>query len=131
MDKNVKKASTEELVEVYQKHFDKNMAFRLLKKLRKTTRDKHVIVSKSTAAIVSSLGTLLSALDNPNLPTKYKALIIGAIGYVVLPIDLIPDIIPGVGYADDVASVAGVVMAVAVYSNFSMDALDAEIDAEG
>ena len=48
-----------------------------------------------------------------------------------MPIDLIPDMIPAVGYADDMASAAGVVLAVATYSNFSMDDLDAEIDAEG
>jgi uncharacterized membrane protein YkvA (DUF1232 family) len=57
--------------------------------------------------------------------------VIGAIGYIILPIDLIPDMLPVVGYTDDIASAAGVVLAVAIYSNFSMDDLDAEIDAEG
>jgi uncharacterized membrane protein YkvA (DUF1232 family) len=73
---------------------------------------------------------LLSALDNPETPAPLKALIVGAIGYIVLPIDLIPDMIPVVGYTDDLASAAAVVVAVAAYSNFSLDALDAEIDRE-
>ena len=37
---------------------------------------------------------------------------------------------PVVGYGDDLASVAGVVTAVAAYSDFSLDELDKEIDAE-
>ena len=72
----------------------------------------------------------MSALDNPETPAPLKALIVGAIGYIVLPIDLIPDMVPLVGYADDLASAAGVVIAVVAYSNFSIEALDAEIDGE-
>jgi uncharacterized membrane protein YkvA (DUF1232 family) len=124
------KVSEEELGS-YAKHYDKNVAYRLLKKLRKLTRDKPVIVAGPTGVIVSTLGKLLSALDNPATPAPLKALVIGAIGYIILPIDLIPDMLPVVGYTDDIASAAGVVLAVAAYSNFSMADLDAEIDAEG
>jgi uncharacterized membrane protein YkvA (DUF1232 family) len=125
-----KKVSEEEL-QSYAKHYDKNTAYRLLKKLRKATRDKPAIIAGPTGAIVSTLGKLLSALDNPDTPAPLKALIIGAIGYIVLPIDLIPDMIPVVGYTDDLASAAGIVVAVAAYSNFSLADLDAVIDAEG
>ena len=45
-----------------------------------------------------------------------------------MPLDLIPDIVPAVGYTDDIASAAGVVAAVAVYSDFSLEKLDAYID---
>lgn len=127
----VKKVSEEELVDRYQKHFDKNMAFKLLKKLRKSTRDKPKVVAGPAGAIVTSLGSLLSALDNPATPAHMKALIIGAIGYILLPLDLIPDFIVGVGYADDFASAAGVVASIAAYSNFSLEDLDKEIDKEG
>lgn len=125
-----KKASDEDLIHKYQKHYDKNLAYRLLKKLRKETRDKPAIISGATGAIVSSLGSLLSALDNPATPAPMKALIIGAIGYIVFPFDLIPDVIPVVGYTDDVAREAGVVLAVAGYSTFSMEELDKEIDSD-
>lgn len=124
-----KKVSEEELGN-YAKHYDRNIAYRLLKKLRKATRDMPAVIAGPTGAIVSTLGKLLSALDNPETPAPLKALIVGAIGYIVLPIDLIPDMVPIVGYADDLASAAGVVVAVAAYSNFSLDALDAEIDGE-
>jgi len=124
-----KKVSEEELGK-YAKHYDHNIAYRLLKKLRMATRDKPPIIAGPTGAIVNTLGKLLSALDNPETPAPLKALIVGAIGYIVLPIDLIPDMIPVVGYADDLASAAGVVVAIAAYSNFSLEALDAEIDRE-
>ena len=125
---NEKKVSEEELVAKYQKHFDKNVAMKLLVKLRKATRNKPKVIAGATGTIVLSLGKLLSALDNPATPTHLKALIIGAIGYIVLPVDLIPDITPGIGYVDDLASVAGVVAAVSVYSNFTLEELDAYID---
>ena len=79
---------------------------------------------------MSSLGKLLSTLDNPAMPVHLKALVFGAIGYILLPLDLIPDIMPVVGYGDDLASVAGVVTAVAAYSDFSLEALDKEIDSD-
>lgn len=123
-----KKASEQELIEIYQKHFDKNMALKLLVKLRKATRNKPKVISGATGAIVTSLGSLISALENPTTPNHMKALIIGAIGYIILPIDLIPDITPILGYTDDLASVAGVVTGVAAYSNFSLEELDKYID---
>ena len=101
---------------------------RLLVKLRKSTRNKPKLIAGATGAIVSTLGSLISALENPATPTHMRALIIGAIGYIVLPLDLIPDIVPAIGYTDDIASAAGVVAAVAVYSDFSLEKLDAYID---
>jgi uncharacterized membrane protein YkvA (DUF1232 family) len=124
-----KKVSQEELGS-YVIHYDKNLAYHLLKKLRKMTRDKPAVIAGATGAIVSVLGKLLSALDNPAIPKPLKALVIGAIGYVILPLDLIPDFIPMVGYTDDLASAAGVLVAVSAYSHFSMEELDAEIDSE-
>lgn len=123
-----KKVSDEELVEKYQKHFDKNVALKLLVKLRKATRNKPKVIAGATGAIVVTLGSLISALDNPETPTHMKALIIGAIGYIVLPLDLIPDFTPVVGYTDDLASAAGVVASVAAYTNFSLEELDKYID---
>ena len=127
-DVSEKKVSDEELVEKYQKHFDKNVALKLLVKLRKATRNKPKIIAGATGAIVVTLGSLISALDNPATPTHMKALIIGAIGYIVLPLDLIPDLTPVIGYSDDLASAAGVVAGVAAYNNFSLEELDKYID---
>lgn len=123
-----KKASEQELIETYQKHFDKNVALKLLVKLRKSTRNKPKLIAGTTGAIVTALGSLISALENPTTPNHMKALIIGAIGYIIFPLDLIPDITPLVGYTDDLASVAGIVAGVAAYTNFSLEELDKYID---
>ena len=123
-----KKASEQELIETYQKHFDKNVALKLLVKLRKSTRNKPKLIAGTTGAIVTALGSLISALENPATPNHLKALIIGAIGYIIFPLDLIPDITPLVGYTDDLASVAGIVAGVAAYTNFSLEELDKYID---
>lgn len=123
-----KKASEQELIETYHKHFDKNVALKLLVKLRKSTRNKPKLIAGTTGAIVTALGSLISALENPTTPNHMKALIIGAIGYIIFPLDLIPDITPLVGYTDDLASVAGIVSGVAAYTNFSLEELDKYID---
>ncbi len=123
-----KKASEQELIETYHKHFDKNVALKLLVKLRKSTRNKPKLIAGTTGAIVTALGSLISALENPTTPNHLKALIIGAIGYIIFPLDLIPDITPLVGYTDDLASVAGIVAGVAAYTNFSLEELDKYID---
>jgi len=38
---------------------------------------------------------------NPEVPKSAKLTIIGALGYLIFPIDLIPDFIPVIGLADD------------------------------
>lgn len=127
-NEDVPSVTDEELVEKYQKHFDKDLAMRLLVKLRKSTRNKPKVIAGTTGAIVVTLGKLISALENPATPVHMKALIVGAIGYIIFPLDLIPDITPVIGYGDDLASAAGVVAGVAAYSDFSLEKLDAYID---
>jgi len=52
--------------------------------------------------------------QNPAVPKSAKLTILGALGYLILPIDLIPDFIPVIGLVDD----AGVI-AYALYQVFS------------
>jgi uncharacterized membrane protein YkvA (DUF1232 family) len=49
---------------------------------------------------------LYYALKSPNTSIKDKAKIYGALGYFILPLDLIPDGIPFVGYSDDITALA-------------------------
>ena len=42
-----------------------------------------------------------------------KAKIIGALGYFILPVDLVPDVMPVVGYTDDFAALAWCIYSVA------------------
>lgn len=122
------KVSDEELLNKYNKYFDKDVAAKLLVKLRKATRDKPAVISGAAGSLVTVLGKLISALENPDCPAHYKALIIGAIGYIVLPFDIVPDALPGVGWVDDLTVAGGVVATVAIYSDFSLEKLDAYID---
>jgi uncharacterized membrane protein YkvA (DUF1232 family) len=36
-------------------------------------------------------------------PVQVKAALIGALAYFVLPLDVVPDVLPGVGFTDDAA----------------------------
>lgn len=46
------------------------------------------------------------AMLDSRTPLQAKATIAGAILYFILPLDLIPDVLPGVGYVDDAAVIA-------------------------
>ncbi|MGP4060668.1 YkvA family protein [Halobacillus sp. H74] len=46
---------------------------------------------------------LYYAFKSPETPKKAKLTIAGALGYLILPLDVIPDFIPAVGFADDSA----------------------------
>lgn len=43
-------------------------------------------------------------LQAEHVPTKAKTLIVGALGYLILPTDLIPDFIPALGFTDDLTA---------------------------
>ncbi len=51
--------------------------------------------------------TLYYCLMDDDTPTWVRTVIIGALGYFILPLDAIPDFIPGVGMVDDMATIAG------------------------
>ena len=44
---------------------------------------------------------LYETLADSATPAKYRAVIAGALGYFILPIDLIPDFLPAFGLTDD------------------------------
>jgi uncharacterized membrane protein YkvA (DUF1232 family) len=48
-------------------------------------------------------------------PIQVKAALLGALAYFVLPVDLIPDILPVLGYADDAAVLAAALRLVATH----------------
>ena len=49
---------------------------------------------------------LYYALESPTISTMDKAIIYGALGYFICPIDIIPDILPFIGLTDDIAVLA-------------------------
>lgn len=49
---------------------------------------------------------------DPQTPGYVRAVLLGAIAYFVLPIDMIPDILAGLGFTDDASVLAAAVAAV-------------------
>lgn len=50
--------------------------------------------------------TLYYCLRDPDTPSRYKAILVAAVGYFIVPIDAIPDIVPVAGYSDDLSALA-------------------------
>lgn len=49
---------------------------------------------------------------DPATPAKVKAILFGAVAYFVLPFDVVPDVIVGLGYGDDLAILIAAIRAV-------------------
>jgi uncharacterized membrane protein YkvA (DUF1232 family) len=54
---------------------------------------------------------LYYAATKSTTPLEVKLFIFGALGYFILPVDVLPDVIIGLGYTDDVAVTLGVIKA--------------------
>ena len=81
-------------VKVYQKYYSESGFWKKLGKV--------AIVAGSRLIYCALL--LYYVLKSPDVLIKDKAMIIGALGYFILRVDLIPDFIPIAGYADDMAA---------------------------
>lgn len=66
----------------------------LLKKITKVAKNAGV-------KVVYGVLLLYYALIDGRVPLKDKAIVIGALGYFILPFDFIPDILGMMGYGDD------------------------------
>ena len=65
--------------------------------------------------VIEKVLTLYYCLLDRDTPPWAKAVIVGALGYFIVPMDAIPDLIPGVGYADDLGAVGLALGMVAVH----------------
>ena len=59
--------------------------------------------------------TMYYALQDKETPMWAKTILIAALGYFICPVDAIPDVIPGAGYADDAGAIAVALGTVAVH----------------
>lgn len=64
--------------------------------------------------IVTAL-TLFHCLQDKDTPAWARTIIIGALGYLILPADLLPDILPGVGLTDDWGALAAALGTITMY----------------
>lgn len=67
------------------------------------------------AGLIYKAFQLYYVTQNPACPLKVKATILGALGYLISPIDFIPDLIPVVGYTDDAAAIAVAITVAQMY----------------
>ena len=61
------------------------------------------IAKRAGAKLVYAALILYYTLESQEISVKEKALIVGALGYLITPIDLVPDAIPLAGLGDDLA----------------------------
>lgn len=61
------------------------------------------IAKRAGAKLVYSALILYYTLESNKVSTKEKAIILGALGYLISPLDLVPDAIPIAGLSDDLA----------------------------
>lgn len=81
-------------IKQYKKNYDDSSLWNKLKETA-TTAGKTVIAK-----------VLLLYYAIGNMSASEKALVLGALGYFILPIDLIADFYPVVGFSDDLAALA-------------------------
>jgi uncharacterized membrane protein YkvA (DUF1232 family) len=89
----------------FKKSFSENSFWLKLKKFAK----------KAGIQVVYAALLLYYVLQSPQVPMKAKAIIVGALGYFISPIDIIPDILVGIGYGDDFGVLLGALASVAMY----------------
>ena len=81
----------EENTEKYQENYSESSFWDKIKKFARKAGIKLIYLDL----------LLFYTLQSGNLSLKDKAIIYGALGYFILPIDLIPDWIPVIGLSDD------------------------------
>ena len=89
--------------EKYQKYFSDNQFWGKLKK----------IARKAGIKVAYAALLLYYVLRNPATPKADRTKIVGALGYLLLLTDLIPDFLPVVGFTDDLAALAWALYSVA------------------
>lgn len=77
----------------YQKHYSKEG---FLAKVA-------VVAKRAGNSVLYYAYLLFYLLTSRQVPIKYKGIICGALGYFILPADIIPDFVVGLGFTDDLA----------------------------
>lgn len=90
-------------IEKYQKNYSEN---KLLSKLSSAAK-------WAGAKVIYAVLLLYYVLRSPSISASDKSKIYGALGYFILPTDLVLDIIPIMGYTDDLAALVWALQTVA------------------
>ena len=83
--------------------------------------------SYSEEGLLYKVVQLWCVLQKPEVPAKEKALIMGALGYLIAPLDFVPDITPVLGYSDDLVAITFALLKVQGYIDEEVDARAKEL----
>jgi uncharacterized membrane protein YkvA (DUF1232 family) len=72
---------------------------------------------KAGSEVIEKVLWLYYAAQSPDVPLKAKTIMYGALGYFIMPLDVVPDIAPVVGYSDDLGVLVAAIAAVSMYIN--------------
>ena len=70
---------------------------------------------KVGAKFVYTALKLYFALRSDKTPAWAKSVIVGALGYFILPLDLVPDLVPVAGFTDDLGVLLAAIGTVAIH----------------
>ncbi|RTR35696.1 DUF1232 domain-containing protein [Robertmurraya yapensis] len=70
---------------------------------------------KAGHSVVYTVLLLFYTLQKPDLPKKARITILAALGYFILPVDLIPDFAVGIGFTDDLGALGVALIQVAMH----------------
>jgi len=74
-----------------------------------------VVRSHRALSFLSDALALFYCLKDHQTPAWVKGLIVGALGYFILPIDAVPDVLPVVGWLDDGGIITGIIAVIRAY----------------
>lgn len=89
----------------YERHYDEEGFWRKVRR----------VAAQTGAKVLYPALQLFFLLQAKDVPVKAKTLIIGALGYLILPADLVPDFIPAMGFTDDLTALLIAIRTVSVY----------------
>ena len=78
----------------YERHYDEQDFWKKVKHIARVVGSKLLYPALQ----------LYYLMQSKEVPVKAKTLIIGALGYLILPADLVPDFIPALGFTDDLTA---------------------------
>ncbi len=73
------------------------------------------VAKKAGVKLIYCVLLAREVVKSPDVPAAQKALIIGALGYFICPLDAIPDVIPVAGFTDDLAAIIFAIRTVYVH----------------
>ena len=80
----------------YEKHYSESSFWDKIKS----------VAVKAGYELINKALQLYYAMQSPSMPAKDKAIVIAVLGYFILPVDVVPDFIPALGFTDDLAALA-------------------------